>query len=62
MIPRSLNSLAAEGSDRTELMTEPPWLPVAPNTTKTFLSDMSVEGLGQLDGEDMGSYQDQLTL
>ena len=37
-MPRIWNSLAVLGSPRTALMTEPPWLPVAPNTTKSFLS------------------------
>lgn len=40
MMPRILNSLAVLGSLRMELMTEPPWLPVAPNTTRIFFSAM----------------------
>ena len=42
VMPRILNSLAVWGSLRMDLMTEPPWLPVAPKTTTIFLLAMSV--------------------
>lgn len=37
MTPRILNSFDNLGSARTLLMTDPPWLPVAPKTTKILL-------------------------
>ena len=40
VMPRILNSLAVLGSFRMDLMTEPPWLPVAPKTTRIFFAVM----------------------
>ena len=40
VIPRILNSSAALGSPRTDLITEPPWTPVAPKTTRIFFADI----------------------
>jgi hypothetical protein len=40
VIPMIWNCSAEMGSLRTELMTEPPWLPVAPKTTRIFLDDI----------------------
>jgi hypothetical protein len=39
-IPMIWNCSAERGSLRTELMTDPPWLPVAPKTTRLFLDDI----------------------
>jgi len=36
VMPRILNSFAVRGSARTDWMTEPPWFPVAPKTTRSL--------------------------
>lgn len=38
-MPLILNSLAVRGSPRIELITDPPWVPVAPKTTRIFWLD-----------------------
>lgn len=38
--PRMVNSLERTGSLRMDLITDPPWLPVAPNTV--MILDMTV--------------------
>ncbi len=40
VIPRSWNCSASTGSFSTVVMTEPPWLPVAPKTTSIFIEAM----------------------
>jgi hypothetical protein len=37
VIARSLNSFESTGWARTTLMTEPPWVPVAPKTVRSLL-------------------------
>jgi hypothetical protein len=37
---RIVNFAAVLGSSSIDLMTEPPWIPVAPNTTRIFLLDI----------------------
>ena len=38
--PRTVQVLFVLGSPRSAFTTEPPWLPVAPKTTMTFLADI----------------------
>lgn len=40
VMARILNSPAVLGSLRMDLITEPPWLPVAPKTTRIFFAAM----------------------
>lgn len=44
-----MNASLVLGSERIALTTDPPWVPVAPKTTRTFFDAISVESSEILD-------------
>jgi hypothetical protein len=54
--PRTSNLELVDGSSRIVLITEPPWLPVAPKTTIIFLDDIIIEN-EILDSPNTGKFK-----
>ncbi len=60
VIPLILNSDEAVGSERTDLITLPPWFPVAPKTTSIFFPDIVAAPMGSRSRADQ-DQSEQLT-